>query len=152
MRAVAAVASCAALGSLAMTGTAGAAVPRMACSSIVGIGNAKNPAAVTGCNHVAKTGGQGTLVAHWSSSGDKGTWVFHWAGHHGTTTVSITAKNGKKGTCPKGWFSFVDTGKVIGSTGSAHSVIPKGEAVSAHGCGDLKTGNGRLRPGTKLIL
>ena len=124
----------------------------MACSSLVGIGNAKDPAAVTGCNHVAKTGGKSTVVAHWTDTPGKGTWVFHWAGHHGTTTVRVTEIRPKKNTCPKGWLPFLATGTVIGGTGSAHTVIPKGQAFSTHGCVDPMTASSRLLKGTKLIL
>lgn len=150
--AILALATCATLGSLVVSGPASAAVARVTCSSVVGIGDAKHPAIVTGCNDVAKTGGRGKLVAKWPNGGATGVWTFTWVGDHGTTTVRVTERAPQKNTCPKGRIPFVATGKVTGGTGSAHTVIPKGQTVSAHGCGNVKTGVGRLAEGTKLIL
>jgi len=145
-----ALAAVATVGSLA---TASAAVARVTCSSIVGVGNAKHPAAVTGCTDPAKTGAMGTLVARWPGSGSTGIWTFAWAGGHGTSIVRVTERAQKKhNTCPKGWLPFVAAGKVIGGTGTAHAVIANGQTVSAHGCGNAKTGVGRLAKGTKLVL
>ena len=149
---VVALAAFATLGSLVTAPAASAAVARVTCSKVVGIGNAAHPAVVTGCNDVAKTGGKGTLVATYPSRGPDGFWTFTWDGDHGTTRVHFRSRTPKKSFCPKGWISFVDSGHVVGSTGPAATVTPKGQTVSAHGCANPKTGNARLAKGSKFIL
>lgn len=149
---IVAVAALATLGALATAPAASAGVARVTCSKVVGVGNVSHPAVISGCNDVAKTGGKGTLVATFPNSGPDGFWTFTWSGNHGTTKVHFRSRTPKKSFCPKGWIAFVDTGHVTGGTGPAATVMPKGQTVSARGCGSPKTGNGKLAKGTKFIL
>jgi hypothetical protein len=150
---VIALAAVATLGSLAASPPASAAVARVTCSSVVGIGDAKDPAIVSGCTNRAKTAGTGKLVDREPRNDNASIWTITWSGKHGTTIVRITtAKLDKKHTCPKGWVAFVESGKVTGGSGPAHVVIPNGQTVSAHFCGNGRTSEVRLWKGTKLVL
>jgi hypothetical protein len=149
---IVALAAFATLGAVATAPAAFAAVARVTCSKVVGVGNASHPAVISGCNDVAKTGGKGTLVATYPNRGPDGFWTFTWAGSHGTTTVHFRSRTPKKSFCPKGWIAFVDTGHVIGGTGPAATVMPRGQTVSARGCGNPKTNTARLAKGSKFIL
>ncbi len=150
---VIALATCATLGSLAVSGPASATVARVTCSKVVGAGTARHPAIASGCTDVAKTGGTGKIVAKFPNVGrPPGIWTITWAGKHGTTRVSFRWKSPKKNACPKGWLEAIDTGKITGGTGPAHTVIPKGQTMSARGCGNPRTGASALLKGTKLIL
>jgi uncharacterized protein YkwD len=88
-------------------------------------------AILSGCTPVSATGGWGISVTNLATHVSKTT----WAEHRGTTIerVTATATPGPN-RCPAGTRLFVITGRIIGGSGAAMTVLSIGMTVSARVC------------------
>jgi hypothetical protein len=147
----------ASLAGMALTTSAGAAAP-VSCSNPKSVTNVKKGTStitLTGCTNPKATGGKGTgvvtfkaLNAGSSKVAGKITW-----NKTGTTTFSLSSKAGKTpNKCPKGTVLFLSTGKVLGGTGAALKLIPKGSPYSESVCANTTTGKTTMAPGTKVLI
>jgi uncharacterized protein YkwD len=95
-------------------------------------GRARTSTAIlTGCTPVSATGGWGIAVTNLVTHVSKTT----WAKHRGTTIerVGATATAGPS-RCPDGTRLFVITGRIIGGSGAAMTVLSVGMTISARVC------------------
>ena len=122
--------------------------------SVTNIKKGTSVVTLTNCTNPKATGGKGTGVVTFKAIGQtskvagKITW-----NKTGTTTFSLSSKAAPKSVkCPKGTVGFTTVGKVLGGTGAALKLIPKGSPYSETVCANTTTGKTTMAPGTKVQI
>jgi hypothetical protein len=145
------------LAGFAFIAPAGAAKAPVTCLNPKSVTNIKKGTSVvtlTNCTNPKATGGKGTATVTFKAIGQKSkvagkiTW-----NKTGTTTFSLlTVPASKSIKCPKGTTAFATAGKVLGGTGAALKLIPKGSPYSETVCANTTTGKTTMAPGTKVLI
>ena len=126
-----------------------------ACSKVTTpVVNGKATTTLSQCTPASLSAGGSTVTSPGAGKyAGKLIFTISWKNKKGTTVSAIKYTPAKTtGKCPAGTAARITvTGAVTGGTGTAGTIIKKGESVTASVCA-AKTGQSTLEPGTKFKL